>query len=486
MAVEMISSLPTESFDFIAAYILDLGYLQRSCKQIWPRVARYPRTSSWSGSMARAGMHQLTSREPWDEFNSPRVKGWIMWVGQHIREMEVFGATSKSVGRKLLQYISNAVNILEYQTDGINVFLTRNHSSFILSCVLTCSPFESIDRLNGNHPKPNRSAGYFLGSQSEGNILHVAVAWRAEHVVRVLLDVFKKNKMELDSVDSIAETPLLLAVKAGNEPIVSMLLEANADVNTTSGRTFHTPLHVASMLQNARLVKLLLKHCAEPNAGNSGDHIPSPLMAMLGDTGEDARQSWNVSRAREILALLIDNKADVNGRLGRIDATSPFRSSVFVAARDAWRGILDLLLQRRGDVNAADDHGDGPLHVAVHSVQELLDNGATGQWTTVKQDNGSVLWTMDDARSVDSVQQLLDNGADINQADGAGFPAALGLALQGWSHHGGTWQWNREMAAVAANMRFQEDECEEDEGDECESQEDEGEEDDVEETDSAG
>merc|ERR1719382_562818 len=118
--------------------------------------------------------------------------------------------------------------------------------------------------------------------------------------------------MGVDSMDSIAETPLFLAVKAGNERIVSMLLEATADVNTMSGRAYLdkigkdldtdyynavTPLTVACMLQNASMAKLLLRHGAEPNAGNGVDLIPSPLMAMLHDTSDDARQTWDVSKA---------------------------------------------------------------------------------------------------------------------------------------------------------------------------------------------
>eukprot|EP00933_Yihiella_yeosuensis_P020953 TRINITY_DN166_c3_g1_i1.p1 TRINITY_DN166_c3_g1~~TRINITY_DN166_c3_g1_i1.p1 ORF type:complete len:257 (+),score=64.90 TRINITY_DN166_c3_g1_i1:77-772(+) len=178
-----------------------------------------------------------------------------------------------------------------------------------------------------------------------------------------------------------------------------------------------TPLTVACMQQDTNMVKLLLSHGADPNAGNGVSDLPSPLMSMLKDLGDAGRQSWNVSRVRENLTLLIDSKADVNGRPRHIEAASPFRSSVFVAARDPWRGILDLLLQRKGDVNTADDFGDGPLHVAVNY-----------------------------ARSVNSVQQLLDSGADINQEDGDGVPAAFGLAFQGWKRIGGLWQHRKEWA----------------------------------------
>lgn len=99
---------------------------------------------------------------------------------------------------------------------------------------------------------------------------------------------------------------------------------------------------------------------------------------------------------------MIDSSADVKGQPSHIDATSQFRSSVFVVARDPWRGVLDLLLKRKGDVNAVNDYGDGPLHIAVcHSG------------------------------STDSDQQLLDHGADVDKEDGDGVPAALHLAIQG-------------------------------------------------------
>lgn len=206
----------------------------------------------------------------------------------------------------MLQLLAGTCNKHDYQTAGLCMFLARSSSSLLLSCVLKILSLDAIDLLNGSYPSPDRHSGSALGPQTEGNILHVAVFCRAEGVVRVLLDVFKKNRLTLDHFDSIAETPLFLAVKAGNDRIASMLLEAAADVNTISGRAYlskigkemdtdHynaiTPLSVACMQRHVSMARLLLQHGAEPNAGNGVDLVPSPLMAILCDSSNSDRQS---------------------------------------------------------------------------------------------------------------------------------------------------------------------------------------------------
>merc|ERR1712070_298691 len=97
-------------------------------------------------------------------------------------------------------------------------------------------------------------------------------------------------------IDSIAETPLCLAVKVGPLKTVSLLLEAAADVNSMSGRAFiqksgrnldtdnynaMTPLSIACMQHSVNVTKGLLQHRADPTAGNGVDLYPSPLMACL-------------------------------------------------------------------------------------------------------------------------------------------------------------------------------------------------------------
>jgi ankyrin repeat protein len=60
-------------------------------------------------------------------------------------------------------------------------------------------------------------------------------------------------------------TPLVAAVHAGNCDIVSTLLKAGADVNGMTGLHQVTPLIVAATRQNTDMVDLLLRKGADPN-----------------------------------------------------------------------------------------------------------------------------------------------------------------------------------------------------------------------------
>ncbi|CAE7223298.1 unnamed protein product [Symbiodinium natans] len=142
------------------------------------------------------------------------------------------------------------------------------------------------------------------------------------------------------------------------------------------------------------MVKLLLRHGADPNAGNGVDVPASPLMACLAEN-EEQGPSWNAEGVKKILEELLASRADVNGRPSHIEAGEPFRSSVFAAARDPWRGVLGLLLSARADVNTPDDYGDAPLYACINSGTE------------------------------EATQLLLAHEADVNAEDGDGISAAV-------------------------------------------------------------
>eukprot|EP00057_Strongylocentrotus_purpuratus_P020170 XP_011674644.1 PREDICTED: E3 ubiquitin-protein ligase MIB2 [Strongylocentrotus purpuratus] len=73
------------------------------------------------------------------------------------------------------------------------------------------------------------------------NALHVAASNNFEKVARCLIE---KDKSILDDRDSLQKTPLLIAVSGGNVNIVTLLVEAGADVNACDGDR-DTCLHIA-------------------------------------------------------------------------------------------------------------------------------------------------------------------------------------------------------------------------------------------------
>nr|XP_039274772.1 transient receptor potential cation channel subfamily A member 1-like isoform X1 [Styela clava] len=72
-----------------------------------------------------------------------------------------------------------------------------------------------------------------------------------------LLAMWNANVHTLDSTQS---TPLHYACKTGNQDIVKLLIENEADVNAISGNEQKTPLHIAVNNNSAYLVEILLKH----------------------------------------------------------------------------------------------------------------------------------------------------------------------------------------------------------------------------------
>ena len=92
--------------------------------------------------------------------------------------------------------------------------------------------------------------------------LHVAVRSGNDKMVTYLL----KSGIDINAKDSSNITPLHLAVFYGNTQITETLLEAGANVNAVGFRQNETPLHVAASYGYVNVVKLLLAHGADVGA----------------------------------------------------------------------------------------------------------------------------------------------------------------------------------------------------------------------------
>lgn len=411
--------LPASVIDALVARLFHFGRFDL----LRPAVSRYPRTSAWTCQLIEDGMRQLCEGDASDASiagATPEVREALFAGLVEAHELEVLVQVSKSLGSKVRSAIARACQ--SRVPESACFFFARNDLSLLLSLVLGALPAGVIASLNQNHPSPDRCSGSSLGREAEGSLLHVAVAWQAHNTVKLLVDTYSRMELTLDTFDSLMETPLFLAVKVAGEDILSCLLAASADVNKMSGKAYLdklgrkldtdnynavTPLTIACYMHGVPKVHLLLKHGADFAASNGVDFFESPLMACL---IPDCEQSWSAQSAREVIELLLSARADVNGGPASIKAGTPFRSSVYVAARDPWRGVLDLLLARRADVNTPDDFGDPPLAAALH-----FDRAET-------------------------VHLLLSHGADVNEKDGDGLPLTFGLAKRGWRCSEGRWR----------------------------------------------
>jgi serine/threonine-protein phosphatase 6 regulatory ankyrin repeat subunit B len=132
---------------------------------------------------------------------------------------------------------------------------------------------------------------------SQRTALHYAVLFNLKEIVELLVD----NKAAVNAKDRRGETPLHLAASNGNTNSMSFLLQHGADVNSRA-QGGDTPLVITAEAKMNAASRLLLDHGADVSLpGNFG----TPLTRAV------------LSSDKDLIALLLAHKADINARDGR-------------------------------------------------------------------------------------------------------------------------------------------------------------------------
>ena len=245
-------------------------------------------------------------------------------------------------------------------------------------------------------------------------------------------------------------TALHEAVCAGHEAAAALLLAAGADVAAATLREFgplpagSRPLHFAAAKGHAALVSNLLARGADAGAVDSDENTPLcgavigghvGAVAALLDTGVRAdavcshREQTALHMAamlgqHAVVALLLDR-----GAAGVVNVKDGFGNAPLHAclARglQGTHAVVELLLAAGADVNAADEwHCRTPLHVAAAGragaevMRALLDAGAAVE---AEDDEGRRPLHLAAQRGhMDGVAVLLGRGADVRARDADG------------------------------------------------------------------
>lgn len=166
-----------------------------------------------------------------------------------------------------------------------------------------------------NHPAVVRqllSAGANVNARNQWNQTPLwQAAWQAWHDNTEVAHILVAHGAQIDVADEKGYTPLQMAARAGNVPMVSYLLAQGADVNHANNKG-RTPLYQAVVGNNLQAAKLLLKHGADPNT-QAGDW--TPLRVALEDGHLDMADLLHSAGAKGYERYAADARLDKGYRL---------------------------------------------------------------------------------------------------------------------------------------------------------------------------
>lgn len=222
------------------------------------------------------------------------------------------------------------------------------------------------------------------------------------------------------------EEPLLhTACQQGDPGLVKALLDKGADVNAADLFGW-TLLHNAIYHGHPKIVQMVLERGADGSAadfhGNMPLHMAIELMVceknQLAEAGKDVTEFnkcyMTLWRRSDVLNVLLANDVDVNAK--DEDGLTPLH----IASKRGDLAIVIALLDKRAYINAEDKNGLTPLHLASQEgdlaiVRALLDKGA---YIDARDNRGlSPLHLAVYNRHMNVVNELLAKNATINETD---------------------------------------------------------------------
>lgn len=201
-------------------------------------------------------------------------------------------------------------------------------------------------------------------AQTTATELDLFIAGAALNRIDVLA-VYLKRGVNPNGVGRDGKTALIAAIGRGHLAAVKFLLARKADVNAPGAKAW-SPVMEAAYRDRSEIVRLLLKHGADPNARGGREELTPIILAARGNVPET-------------VSVLARAGADVNARGARRGRTALIYA--FASMKKNAVQIGAELLAHNANINGAADDGWTPLLGAVEMgdlkrVRFALANGA--------------------------------------------------------------------------------------------------------------
>lgn len=266
------------------------------------------------------------------------------------------GAKYRPIVDVLLNAGADVNRQCEYGWTPLYVASTHSHNTEIISLLLQAKADVLISNTFGEtslhvacHHGFSDAVNAFLAAGAGANVSDKngeTPLFRASYFghLKVVQTLLSSTGVDVDKATNNGEIPLHVASYHGHFHCVRALLAASADVNRVDKRR-RSPVYKASYSGHAATVELLIAAGANLQLSANNNLTPLHIAAYMGHL--DAVQT------------ILSNSVTVDS----LD-TSRGRSALFMAARNGYVEIVEVLIGAGADVNQTDKRGISPLQQA--------------------------------------------------------------------------------------------------------------------------
>lgn len=210
----------------------------------------------------------------------------------------------------------------------------------------------------------------YTDSHDGMTLLHKEAEEGHIEIVTALLEHGAKVNSRTDFDIHAGLTPLHYAAHEGHTEVAELLLEHGADVHTPDVCYGETPLIMAvGGRGNVKTVETLLRYGADANDMDNGisENACASALHWVMIMAEHDLQQEDLEKIRLLLEYGADPSTPYAGN-SKPEGTTPLHICADVKTTVADLEAAKLLLEYGADINATNERGDTPLHIAVKQI----------------------------------------------------------------------------------------------------------------------